>query len=479
MPAADPVMPGPCTRSGQGTDYQVGSGAGQLASLDLVPWESLAAGDTVRLFYRAQPYKGKFSITAHGTASAPVRVCGVKGPNGERPIVDGADATTRAGISYGRDSANPVDQARGLVMIIPRGEEMEITQPTYIQIDGLKFQRAHPDYGFTDSFGVHQTYSDFGACIWVERGHHITIADNEITDCTHAILSRSQDGGEASVTEDLRIAGNNMYGNGVAGSFTVHTTYIQSVGVTYEFNRYGPMRAGALGNSIKDRSVGTVVRYNRIEDGAYGFDLVEAEDFPETALANPAYRTTYVYGNQVVMQGPLMLHYGGDKGYEPNYRKGTLYFFNNTVRLLASGDGAAYLFRLSTTDETAQVWNNIFSFDPSYQFPSMRTTQEVNPGYTSGGILNLGVNWINTGWADSDPWHPVGGQLNGSANMVTGTSPPMDLTTLVPLAGGGAIANAQAPLQGAAAYAVDFQLNATTGAASPRVDHADLGAVEP
>src|SRR5215467_14472301 len=78
-----------CLPSGQGNDYQVGPNNGQLSSLAQVPWENLGPGDTVRIFYQATPYPGKFAINAHGTASAPVRVCGVVGPNGERPIIDG------------------------------------------------------------------------------------------------------------------------------------------------------------------------------------------------------------------------------------------------------------------------------------------------------------------------------------------------------------------------------------------------------
>ena len=42
------------------------------------------------------------------------------------------------------------------------------------------------------------------------------------------------------------------------------------------------------------------MRYNRIEEGAHAIDLVEAEDFPVTALALPAYRTTHVIGNQIL-----------------------------------------------------------------------------------------------------------------------------------------------------------------------------------
>ncbi len=84
--------------AGSGTDYQVGPGNGQLASLDLVPWESIKAGDTVRIFYKSDPYRGKILLTAQGTEDKWIRVCGVKGPNGQRPIIDGENAVARLGI---------------------------------------------------------------------------------------------------------------------------------------------------------------------------------------------------------------------------------------------------------------------------------------------------------------------------------------------------------------------------------------------
>ena len=474
---------GPCVAQSGGADYQVGPGAGQLQTLAQVPWESLQAGDTVRIFYRAQPYTGKLAINAMGTATAPVRVCGVKGPNGERPVIDGSGATSRPTMSFGRDSASVTNQERGIIFIVARGSaDWGTMTPSYIVIDGLKLQRAHPNYGFMRMDGTADTYSDFGACIWLEQGHHITIADNEITDCSEAIFSRSSDDGDGFLTKDVRISGNNMYGNGIAGDDHMHTTYIQSVGVTYEFNRYGPLRPGALGNSIKDRSVGAVVRYNRIEAGAYAVDLVEAQDYTNYAASDPAYHLAYVYGNQIVKDGPLVMHYGGDhEGSEAGYRKGTLYFYNNTVYTHYGDSIGVYLFRLSTTDEHAAVWNNVFVFDTDIQYPSMRTDQAVAPGYVSGGILDLGVNWINNDWGDTDPWHPVGGELNGSANMVEGPPSPVDLTTMIPLANGPAVDTAQAQLPDVDAYPVDYELDALTLMPRPRPVNGtamDLGAVE-
>lgn len=473
-----------CEPSGKGRDYQVGPGAGQLGSLDQVPWESLTAGDTVRIFYRSQPYAGKFLLSARGTAEAPVRVCGVRGPNGERPVITGQNATTRANQGYG----NIIHETRSLITIKQKSSEAWTAYPQHLQIDGLHIRSAHPSYQFTDSSGARRSYEEFGACIWVERGHHITIADNEISDCSQAIFTKSTDDGEFAVSKHIRIAGNRFHTNGIVGQEGKHTTYVQSVDVVYEFNWYGPLRAGATGNSIKDRSVGTVVRYNRIEDGARAIDLVEAEDFPNTAKADPAYRTTYVYGNQIIKDGRKgsTIHYGGDHNGstpgatwgEPNNRKGTLYFFHNTVRI--TGDGYAVLFQLSTTEEKAEVWNNVFVFDPTVPYPQMRSSTDVGSAWTPGGIINLGRNWIDARWSDGGPWHTVPGQLNGTQNLITGTTPPVDINTLVPLAGSAIVDKAQASVSGASGIAVKFQLDPRQ-VPVPRVmtgTALDLGAVE-
>lgn len=496
-PSAPPLLNlGACAPSGKGTDYQVGPGAGQLASLDLVPWASLAAGDTVRIFHRAEPYRGKFLVAAAGTASAPVRVCGVKSPAGARPVIDGQNAVTRPGLDYGDSAATSwLHQTRSVIVVKKLGAQPWEAFPSHVQIDGLEVRGAKPGNTFTDAAGTVRPYVEFGACIWLDRGHHITLADNVITDCSQGVYAKSTDDGDFAVTQDIRLAGNHIHGNGVAGKETLHNTYIASANVTYEFNRYGPLRAGAGGNAIKDRSVGTVVRYNRLEGGAHAIDLVEAEDFPAYALAHAAYRTTVVYGNQIVKDAGTgtTVHYGGDhfgatptsNWGEPFFRRGTLYFYNNTVRLTGTA-GAGQLFQLSTTLERAEVWNNVFVFDAAITYPSMRATQDVNTAYwTPGGVVNLGRNWISANWDDSDPYHPVPGQLLGRTNMLSGAAAPVDTTTLVPTAGGAATDTAQTPPGPAiaavlASHPVLYQLNAQFQPVARSVSGAaaDLGAVE-
>jgi hypothetical protein len=471
----------------------VGEGKAYTA-LEQVPWESLAAGDTVRIFYRTAPYAGKFLIAAQGTAAAPVRICGVRGPNGERPIIDGNGAVTRRALAadYGNTTyTSDIHQGRSVIVIKQLASKADYWTafPKYIQIDGLNIKRGHPNYKFTDAAGATKSYDSFGACIWVDRGQNVQILDNEISDCQMAVFSKSADSGDFTLTKNLRIAGNYMWGHGIVGDTHQHTTYTQSVGTIIEFNHYGPLRAGAEGNGPKDRSVGTVVRYNRIEEGAHAIDLVEAEDFPDYALKDPAYRTTYVYGNQIKKNGSngSFIHYGGDHfGGVPGgnwgealFRKGTLYFFNNTVHITGT---SAELFQIDTTEEKAEVFNNIFVFDASVPvgLRSMRAAREVGASWTPGGILNLGRNWISSGWADSDIYHPVKGQLNGAANMIVGTAAPIDLTTMAPLTGSAVVDVAQAAPGAAAAVVVNQQLGAgyVPAARTVKGSGMDLGAVE-
>ena len=130
--------------------------------------------------------------------------------------------------------------------------------------------------------------------------------------------------------------------------------------MTYQFNRFGPLRSGAGGNNLKDRSAGLIVRYNWIEDGNRQLDLVDSAKF--AVEQEGAYRTTLVYGNILLEhdgQGNRqMVHYGGDSGSTANYRKGKLHFYHNT--LVSERVGRSTLFRLATNDEQADVRNNIF-----------------------------------------------------------------------------------------------------------------------
>ena len=146
-------------------------------------------------------------------------------------------------------------------------------------------------------------------------------------------------------------------------------------------------------------------------------------------------------------------------GSEYNNRKGTLYFYHNSLNL--ENCNIAVIFQITTTDEKVEAWNNVFAFSDNVQYPSMRANQEVDTG-TTGGIVNLYKNWIVDTWADSDPYHPVSGQLNGIAQLVLGKGLPFDLTTFQPTKEelvDNAIETPSTLANMVSAYPVQYQLN--------------------
>ncbi len=489
----------PCVASGLGRDYQVGQEQ-PYPTLESVPWESLGPGDTVRIAWSPTPYRGKILLAAQGTAQAPVRVCGLRGPEGQRPQIDGRGALTRAELAaeFGSEQVDAsvgvsnrvLQQARGIVILDRlRNRQGWKDYPRHIRIDGLAIGHARPEDSFRDAEGHTQRYRDFGACIWVQRGHHITIADNELHDCVMGVFSRSTDEGDFELTRDLRLSGNHFHGHGLPGNDKLHSSYTQSVGTTIEFNRYGPLHPDALGHSIKDRSVGTVVRYNLIEAGAHAVDLVEAEDFPRAATADPAYRSAFVYGNLILHRGEAgsLIHYGGDhfdsapgKSWgEPIFRQGTLYFYNNTVRITTGP--RSWLFQLSTTLETAEVFNNVFVHDPAVTTRSLRMRQEVGKAWSGDGILKLGRNWISPSVVDNaNPWLKLGGQVTGLEQQLSGPRAPIDSQTWRPLPNS-ALIGASMPLPASAAdHPVRYQIDrsAVISARSVTDSTQDLGGLE-
>jgi hypothetical protein len=58
-----------CTHVGSGTDYQVGPGK-EFEAIGDVPLESLVAGDTVRIFWRAEGYTRRSCSGARGRPSS-------------------------------------------------------------------------------------------------------------------------------------------------------------------------------------------------------------------------------------------------------------------------------------------------------------------------------------------------------------------------------------------------------------------------
>jgi hypothetical protein len=321
-------------------DYHVGPGQVYVNVGD-VAWETLQAGDTVYIHARPTPYYEKWVLNRVGTANSPITVRGVPDANGALPIIHGEGATTRTQLDYWNEE-------RGILKIGGSNKPADGT-PSYIMVENLHFRRARG--GFSGRSGA-STYEDNASGIFVEKGNHITVRNCILEDSGNGLFV-------ASATTDMVIEGNYIFGNGNVGSAYEHNTYTEAQGILYQFNRFGPLCSGCSGNNLKDRSSGTVIRYNWIESGNRQMDLVDAEG-SAVIVADPAYLQTYVYGNVLIEPegagNSQIVHFGGDSGTVADYR-GTLYFWNNT--LVSTRAGNTTLLRLSTNAQTAEVWNNI------------------------------------------------------------------------------------------------------------------------
>ncbi len=353
--------------------YDVGPGRAFAEPGD-VPWESLQPSTLVRIYYRDIPYRAKWVVNVAGTAEKPVVILGMA-DNDRRPCISGENAVTRQALDYWNEVRSVIKVGGSSTPDNPAG-------PSHIHIQGLEIRSARPSYSFSDDAGSQERYSQNAAAIHVEEGEDITIADCILRDAGNGIFS-------GSASSRLIIRANLIYDNGIDGSIYHHNSYTESQGILFERNHYGPLRSGCLGNNLKDRSCGTVIRYNWIEGGNRQLDLVET-DYAHIA-DDPSYQETFVYGNLLIEPdgagNSQILHYGGDGGDVDMYRRGTLYFYHNTV--VSTRSGNTTLLRLSTTDVNADVVNNIL-----YPFAGGSRL-----AITSGnGQTRLFGNWLPEGW---------------------------------------------------------------------------------
>jgi hypothetical protein len=366
--AAGFLMPAPSAA----VIYDVGPTRAYPAIGD-VPWEMLAAGDSVRIHWRPEPYHEKWVICVRGTADLPVTVSGILGPDGQRPVIDGRNAVTRSKLDYW-------NEPRGIVKIGGANVPSDV-MPAYVTIENLEIRSGRSPYAYTGRRGE-KHYANNAAAIFIEKGEHITVRNCVLSDCGNGLFC-------ASKTSDLIVEYCIIRDNGMENRIYEHNSYTESRGILFQFNQFGPLRKGCLGNNLKDRSSGTVIRYNRIEDGNRQLDLVDSNH--EEQLTDPAYRNTFVYGN-ILIEGDgegnsQIVHYGGDSRDLSRNRKGMLYFYNNTV--ISTRTDQTTLFRLSSNDESADIRNNIFYVTQPGDSLSVSN---------SAGNIRLIRNWLKAGW---------------------------------------------------------------------------------
>jgi hypothetical protein len=397
--------------------FTVGPGQ-EYARIGDVPWSTLRAGDVVQIHYRVEPYREKILISSRGTAHQPIRVVGVRGPAGERPIIEGRESTTGAKMSYRwRD---PLQQeALGLIEI---GYRIDGPKPGFIEIAHLEIRGARPENKFTASTGRVYPFSRHAACVRMYGAEFVTLQDLQIHDCDNGVFSKSA-GGEQFTTRGITLRANEIFGNGRGNGYDrVHNVYLESDGVLIEGNRFGTLVKGSSGSVIKDRSAGTVIRYNWIPNGGRMLDLVEPADGWELLTRRPTFSATFVYGNVFytdAAESALVtraIHYGGDQG-NGTERRGTLYFYNNTfVAVRDEREGwKLRIFDVTHPDAVIDVRNNIF-------VSASRTGQgRIELDFsTEHGKFVFGTNWVSPGWKmrfSGEP--PFAGTASGLENLIS------------------------------------------------------------
>lgn len=385
---------------GMASDYHIGPNQ-MLTNIDDVNWANLQAGDRVFIHWRTNPYKEKWVINGQGTAQNPIEIIGVNGPQGQQAVIDGNGATTVSSVNFW-------NEPRGVIKIGGSNTPSD-NLPQHIIIDNLEVRSGYKDFSFTNDQGSNENYSNNAASIYVEKAAHLIIRNCTLHDSGNGLFIGAF-GGE---TENILIENNHIYGNGVVNRFYEHNSYTAAIDITFQFNHYGPLRDGADGNNLKDRSAGLVVRNNWIEGGNRQLDLVDAED--SSVLVNhPSYNTTHVYGNILIEPegagNSQMVHYGGDSGTLSDYRKGTLYFYHNNI--ISTRSGNTTLISLSSNDETAEVFNNIY-----YGTAAGNKLALIS----NNGTMNYQHNWIKSGFQDC---HCLpNGTVNDSGMNITGDEP--------------------------------------------------------
>ncbi|MBU0484275.1 MAG: right-handed parallel beta-helix repeat-containing protein [Proteobacteria bacterium] len=414
--------------SGGGTTATniINVGPGQThPDLSTIDWPNLQGGDEVRIHWRQEPYRSKIGLRSRGTATAPIFLTGVAGPNGERPIINGQNATTPAALNNFFDTGQWSTETIGVITIIRGPDDEWGYKPGYIEIRGLQISGGHPDYQFTAMDGTLQNYGQGAAAIHANVVEHLTVSDCEISDNANGFFVLSR-GSEEYLSRDILFEHNYLHDNGVVGSDQEHSIYTQASGITFQYNQIDALRPGAGGIALKDRSADTVIRYNWIVSGARTIDLVEPEDSYQLMLNEPGFSDTWVYGNIIINEyatthpyATNMIHYGGDMGETFNYRKGTLHFFHNTVyiKMNQTDEWNITLFDLSTNDESVELINNIFYREGDSLLYLARD---------AGSFTFMANNWISAGWENSSPdneWHTFTGTVTQNVAPLEGTSP--------------------------------------------------------
>lgn len=426
--------------TGKHATYNVGPNE-QYKELTDVPWLRLVAGDVVNIFYRATPYATLIGLRAQGTADAPVTINGVTDSACNRPVLTGVNAVQAAdakAANFGSDI-----QGSGIFKIHRSPNDASDTYKAgYIAIKNLKMVGARAGNYYYNYANVRTAYDNFTSAIFAVRVDHLLVENSEIMDNGNGMFVNTRGITPIDFSSNVILRGNRIEGNGYMTDDHEHGTYIEARRVLYEGNYYGPARGGA---ALKDRSSGTVVRYNKIVAGARALDLVDSdEEYVSNIFTDPLYNSAWVYGNVIVNDfastegfSIRLVHWGFDQD-AARCRNGRLYFYGNTVvhrgynatnwyvSIFQQGTNGYDFMPPDSSNYQIDAWDNVFT----NQGNASGTTQFSM--LTELGQVNLkGTNYLPTGW------QPVAGgsgtTVTTGSTVLTGNYATLDSTSFVPV----------------------------------------------
>ena len=415
-------------------------------------FQDLVAGDTVRIHHRNRPYRGVIRISGRGTKANRIKIIGVPGPDGQLPILDGDGASTHPGDRYDTGNGQSDLVGSGIVTLtrgpgVARGALVE-----WVVIENLEIRNARSEptaYRYFDYDGVERPWGNASAGIYMLGARQIIIRRCKIHDCANGVFFKTNDVNDR--VERVLFDRNYIYNNAQDptvdptgdGANESHNVYGEGQYITYRGNRFGPTFRRRPGAALKSRSAGLVIENNWFEgsvrpseeNGNRLLDIVHAQDSYDYVINNHlnAYRNTQVLGN-LIISGPgesvTAVHYGGDDdGAIPTYRRGNLWFQNNTVVKTGSRernptyfqDYHFVLFDIETDRETVNATNNVFhSVKASGQ--GIQNEPILALTYTPGR-LKLGPNWIRQGYETVRNNVPPNVSKGNADNLIVGTNP--------------------------------------------------------
>ena len=214
--------------------------------------------------------------------------------------------------------------------------------PQWIVIENLEIRGAHNPNTFTGPTGATETYTAPASAIYVEFGENITVRNCDMNNNGNGFFVFSSDTTPAATSWSKATPSTTTATSAATSSTT--STWRPSASRS-STTTSAPLLPGAGGNNLKDRSAGLVVRYNWIEQlqpparsrGRRG-QLAGARRSRATARRTS---TGTCSSSTPTAATTRSASTAATAASAQKFRKGTLYFYNNTVVSDRTGQHAA------------------------------------------------------------------------------------------------------------------------------------------